>query len=347
VPALRDQAAARRGVAGSRLDETRDALLAATVAGYARVGSLAAVVAAHRRRLAALGEERGRVEQLFAVGRAAEVDRKRVAAAVAGAEAERVRLTSALDLAERDLARLAGWPVEALRANHLAPLPAPLADGAESPLDREVFAAAALAANPRLAAARGELAAAETAIRLVTSEKRPRLGVRGGYQEYGTAGGFETGEWQAALELTVPIWDGGRVAARESRARAERDAAAAELAVLRGRVLAEVDAALADVERLRAQAAAYAEAVASQREVTRVEALRLGEGVGTETDYLGAEAALVAAEASLAEVRFAELTARAALARTCGGFAVAGLGLEALAAVESQGAEKPVVEEQR
>jgi hypothetical protein len=72
--------------------------------------------------LKALEAELSRVKQVFDVGRAATVDVLRVEASIAAARAERVRLASSLDLAQRNLARLAGVETEETRASNLVPV---------------------------------------------------------------------------------------------------------------------------------------------------------------------------------------------------------------------------------
>jgi len=307
-------ARAEESAAGDDLAASEDELVARTVAAYVRVLSLAAVADAQDRRLAALDSERGRVDQLFAVGRAADVDRKRIRAARAGAEAERVALAASLDAAERDLARLTGRPPEATRATALQPVA--LADAA--PPERAELAVRALAANPRVARAEARAAAAETAIELARSRRRPRLAARGAYQEFASSAGLETGEWQAGLEVTVPLFDGGRVAAQVRAAEAERDAARAAVETARLAVLDGLDRALAELDRATARVASLDEAVDGYREVARVEALRLANGAGTQSALLDAEADLLAARAQRAEARFARVTARTEVARVTG-----------------------------
>jgi outer membrane protein TolC len=52
--------------------------------------------------------------------------------------------------------------------------------------------------------------------------------------------------------------------------------------------------------------------------VERIRRLSLQVGSGTETDYLGAEAALLSNRASLVQARHAEMAARVELARVTG-----------------------------
>jgi outer membrane protein TolC len=99
-------------------------------------------------------------------------------------------------------------------------------------------------------------------------------------------------------------------------AQAEEARAQYELARLRGHEV--VDRALAAVEEQRARVEAIATAVEHLVEVARIERLALEAGRGTQTDYLGAEASLRRARASLVQARHAEIAARVELGRVAG-----------------------------
>lgn len=309
-----EQAEARREAAASRFASTRHQLLAATVSTYVRILSLDAVLDAQGRRIEALEAEHDRVEQLFAVGRAAEVEVKRIQAARAAAEAERVSLAATLDVAERELARLTGLEPSRTRVARLIPLDPALGP----PPPRAVLESQALESSPEVAAAQAQLQASELAVELAGAERKPRVGTRGIFQEFGTFDGLETGEWQVGVDFRLSLFDGGRIAARVGQARAERDQARARLEESRQEVLEALDQALAALERAQARTVSLQEAAEQFREVVRVEALRLEHGAGTQVDYLQAVSELAAAESALAESRFAEIVARTDLARATG-----------------------------
>jgi len=309
-----ERARALAGASAAGVELAAQELIGSTVAAYLRVLGLAEVLDAHGRRLDALGAERRRVEQRLEVGRAAEVERRRVEAARAAAEAERVRLAANLDAAERDLARLVGAGPEETRAVSLAPV---RLAGEASP-DREALARQALDASPRVVRARHEIVAAAAAIEIAASARRPSVVASGEHQEFASSEGYETGEWIVGLELLVPLYDGGGVAARVARAEAEHEAAEERLRLEEEAVLAAFDRVLADLAEAGARVESLAEAVASYEEVARVEALRLEVGAGVQADLLDAEADLLAARAGLAEARYAEQGARVELARITG-----------------------------
>jgi len=309
-----ERARALAGVAGAGAEGAGQELIGRTVGSYLRVLGLAEALDAHGRRLEALAAERERVEQRFAAGRAAEVERRRVAAARAAAEAERVRLAAALDAAERDLARLVGGEPEATRVDRLVAVRL----AGQAPPDREALARAALDVSPEVARARLEGVAAAAAIAIADSARRPSVRAAGEVQEFASSDGHEAEEWNVLLELSVPIYDGGGVAARVARARAEHEAAGERLRLAEDGVLGALDRVLADLAEARARVESLGDAVASYEEVARIEALRLAVGAGVQADLLDAEADLLAARAGLAEARYAEQAAHVDLARVTG-----------------------------
>jgi len=307
--------------AGSRGEEQR--LAALTVSTYVRALILADTVAAHELRLSALEAERARVELLLAVGRAAEVDLRRVQATVAAARAEQVALAVSLDGAERDLGRLLDVDVSAARAARLRPVPAQSAEVTWAPV-REQLLARALAANPAVARAGEELAAAEAAVAATRAARRPTLRLEGNLLGFASVDVDPTEEWNAGVRLAVPLFDGA-LGGRVARDEAARDGAAQSLALVRREVEAQVDRALATLAESVARAGSLEEAVARFAEVVRVERLRLENGVGIEGDYLDAEADLLAARAAATEARYGIVAARAELARVEGALTVSWL----------------------
>jgi len=287
---------------------------AQVVTSYGRVLSRSQVLRAHDQRIRALDAEQQRATRLFETGRAARLDVLRANAALASAAAERVSLAEALDTAERELARLIDGSVDEARADRLVPFG--LADPAGR--DRAALADAARQASPAIQEARLRVDAADVAIALVESERRPRLDVVGNVINFGSAHGQFSTEWNAGVQLAHSIFNGGATTQRLARARAARAAEAAQVRVAELRVDAEVDRALSAAAEAAARSESLSVAEARFAEVARIEQLRLDTGPGVQTDYLRAEADLLAARASLAEVAYGTLAARIELARVMG-----------------------------
>jgi outer membrane protein len=300
--------------AAAALGTAEQALARRVAAAYLRALGRSRVLAAHDRRLRALDSELDRVRQRFDVGKAAQVEVLRAEAALASARSDRVSFAAALDNAERELARLLDVPVEETRVSRLVPLE----DQDRTPPDREALSRAGIEASPAVRQAREQIAAAEAAIALAESAFRPELRAVANLNDFGSSEGHAATEWNAGFQLTVPLFDGGATRQRVARAEANRRAAAEQLRLAEAQVRDEVDQAAAAAVEAQGRAESLEKAVERFTEVVRVQKLLLDNGAGTQTDYLNAEADLLAAQANLAEAEHAAALARVDLARATG-----------------------------
>jgi outer membrane protein len=188
---------------------------------------------------------------------------------------------------------------------------------------RDALMRSAVAASPATEAARRQLAAAEAGIAVASGARWPKLRLNAGYIQRGSANTDSWGEWSAGTSVTIPLFTGGANSAELARARAGRREAAERLRLAELEAAANVDRALAAVAEMRARVASLTTAVDRFAEVARTEKLALDVGSGTQTDYLDAEADLLAARAGLADARAREIVARTELARTTGQLSVA------------------------
>lgn len=309
-----DRARSELDASAAASRSAEDLVIAQVVASYSRVLGRSRTLDAHDRRIVALEAERGRVEQLRNVGRAADLEVLRVAAALETARADRVQIAEALDTAERDLARLVGADPEETRAARLDPM------GLVDPRvpQRETLVASALRASPVVEVARHRLAAADAAIRTVESARWPQLQAVGSFVGFGSAAGHFTSEWNTGVQVVYPLFNGGATGQRIARARAAREAAAEQVRALELQIGGEVDRALSALREASARVASIESAIRQFTEVARIEQLRLDTGTGTQTDYLAAEVDLLTARATLADLQYAEVVARVELARATG-----------------------------
>lgn len=309
-----DERRARRGNAESSLFDARQNLLSQLIQQYLSVLSRSRTLEAQDRSIQALEAELSRVQQLFDVGRAAPVDVLRVEAAIAAARAERVRIASSLDLAQRNLARLVGIESSAAVSSNLGPV----ALGDVALPSREDVLRIALESSPRVRLARDDLAVAEAAYDGSRSRRLPSVNVDGRYINYAAASGDNSREWNVGVSLAYTVFSGGEVASGIARSQSEARSAAERLRWTELEVAGEVDRGLSAVEEAAARIESLKTAVARFEEVSRIEELRLETGVGTEVDYIRAEADRLEAEAGLIGARYAEIAARAELARVEG-----------------------------
>ena len=302
------------GGAGAALGTAEQALAQQVAAAFLTALGKQQVLAAHDTRLSALNAELERSHLRLEVGKAPQVEVLRAEAALASARAQRVSLASALDKAERDLARLLGAPVAETRAPLL--VAARLAEPALP--NREEVAKAAIEASPAVAQARTQLAVAEANVSLAESALRPELRAVANLNDWGSSEGHAATEWNAGFQVSVPLFDSGATRRRIAGAEAARRVAAEQVRLAETQVREDVDRAAAAVEEAQARVESLEKAAERFAEVVRVEKLLLDHGAGTQTDYLNAEADVLAARASLAEAEQSVILARVDLARAAG-----------------------------
>ena len=313
-PARVRGARARAAAADAGFVEIEQGLVARVVLAYLGALTARGILDAHDRRMAALESQRSRAHQRRDAGQAADVEVLRVEAALAQARADRVQAATALDLAERDLARLTGTRVTEVRADRLVSVTAREYDLP----GRDVLLTRALQANPAVERVQREAAAAEAARAVTRSLRWPSLDVFGRYLDRGGADGNFLAEWNVGLQFTYPVFAGGAVSRAIARSDAERRAAAEHVRLVELQVAHSVDRARSALQESRARVASLETAADRYAEVVRIEVLRLDAGVGTQSDYLNAEADLLTAQAALVEARHREIAARVHLTQTTG-----------------------------
>jgi outer membrane protein TolC len=296
------------------LDDASQSLAWRVIRNYLDVVARRRVLDAHDRRLEALRSERDRIAQRFAVGRAAEVDRLRIEAALASAEADQVQASIALDAAERDLARFIGGAQRDASASRLVPVA--LADSIVAP--RESLRAQALERNAALLRARHQAAAADAGAAAARGARWPQLRLTGTYAYYADPEGYHADEWSGALALSYDVFTGGATTNAIRRADATRRSALEQLRQATVDLEHDLDRALALHRESRARVASLGSAVARYGEVARIQGLLLESGAGTQTDYLNAQADLLTARAGLSTARADQIAARAEIARVVG-----------------------------
>lgn len=308
-------ARAQEDAAVARREGSELTLIADVTRAYLEVLSADGTLQAQRQSLRALEAERQRVRRFLAEGRAARVELLRVDAAIAQAEAEEVATATALDTAERRLARLLGVTPEKARATRLSPVR--LADTTLA-TDRQLLLEQFGIGNPQLAEARSQTDAAEAGRRQAVANWWPRLDVAGAYLLFSSPTFDVQGEWNVGIRLSYPLFTGGARSRTVSTASARAELAREQYRLARLRGEEAVDRTLGAVLEWRAQVDAVGTAVEHLAEVARIEQLSLQEGAGTQTDYLRAEAELRRASAALVRARHAEIAARVELASLTG-----------------------------
>ncbi len=295
-------------------------LAARAVSAYIRVLTTRELLAAQDQRLSALALAADQAQQRLAAGKAARIEVLRVEAERRRALADRIATASRLEVAEGELAQLAGLPLESLSSRPLAEFR--LADstwGAEPSAElRAGLIARAKAANPEVRQLEERSRAARAAAQAQRAAWFPELRVAGAYVDRGRWAGDFSAEWQVGVALAYPLFTGGARASASRRAAAEEHQAAEEVRAAHLNLEQAVDQALAALREAKARRLALESALEQLAEVVRIERLSLEVGSGTESDYLTALANQLAARAGMIEARYAEIAARVELARVTG-----------------------------
>ena len=243
---------------------------------------------------------------------AVEVERDR-------AELERLRAEAAAEAAEANLQRLLALP-PATRVEPSEPLEAP----ATARPQTEVLVAEAQAARAERKALAARVAAADAVAGAERGARLPQVALTGGYTYANpnrdivppTSDWKDT--WDVGVGLTWSVFDGGKRSAGEARARAQADAARAQLAELDRAIRLEVTQRALELRTAGASLAVAERSVVSAAESRRVAADRYREGVIPSSELLDAELAHERAALSRTEALAVLRLAAAGLDRAVG-----------------------------
>jgi outer membrane protein TolC len=185
--------------------------------------------------------------------------------------------------------------------------------------------AAALEARPERQALEQRAAGADARAAAAGAAARPQIAVAGGY-DYARPNPriFPRREdwrssWDAAVNVTWTLWDGGRRAAEQGEARASASALKTRVEDFDRQVAFEVRARALELEASREAVTAADEGIRAAADAERVVNERYKAGVATGTDVLDAQVARLQAELdgarAIAGVRMAEARLERALGR--------------------------------
>jgi outer membrane protein len=206
-------------------------------------------------------------------------------------------------------------------------------DGPILPVEKAAFAAILVSGEPVAAPfSRAErraldqrLAAAREREVAIQATGRPQIFIGGGYDYarpnpriFPRADRWED-SWDASVNVSWTLWDGGRRAAEQAEAAASARALSARITEFDRQVTFEIEARRLDVESSRAAIGAAQEGIDAAVEARRVLGERYRAGVATSTDVLDAEVAVLQAELDRTRAVAAFRLAEARLARALGG----------------------------
>jgi outer membrane protein len=230
-----------------------------------------------------------------------------------------IQARTARDLAEADLARLVGVD-PATRLVPASALEPPAVDGTLA-----TMIAQAVQSRPERKALEQRLSASQSRQRAAGAGRRPVIAVAGGvdYARPNPRIFPRIGEWReswdAGVNVSWPIFDGGRAKSELAEASASVRAVQARLAEFDSVLTLEIRQHLLELESGRAALDAADVAVRAATEARRVLGERFSAGVATSTEVVDAQIAILQAQLdrtqAIASARLAEARLNRALGR--------------------------------
>jgi outer membrane protein len=229
-----------------------------------------------------------------------------------------IQARSNRDVAEADLARLIGLP-GGTPIEPVAALDAPVVNAAIDTLVDE-----ARQRRPERQALEERVAAAQSRQRAADAGRRPTVAVAGGvdYARPNPRIFPRLGEWReswdAGVNVSWPLFDGGRTKSEVAEAAASVRVVQARLAEFDSTVALEIRQRLSELESSRAALDAADVAVRAATEARRVVGERFAAGVATSTDVVDAQVAILQAQLDRTQAIASAHLAEARLNRAIG-----------------------------
>lgn len=306
------RASALFDVSLGRLGTTEADISLQTREGYYSVLLAESLIRTAEKSLAAAREQLEAATAKFEVGTAPRFDVLRAETMVSEAEQDLVEVQNQAEVAEVALNRLLGVALD--QDQGLAePDPSPFPDQNLSSLIE-----LALRERAELLSGRARLAAAEAGIRLAKSGRRPSFGILADFQTVLEETPAETTGFTFMATATLEIFDGGRISAEISEARALRDEAHANLEESLRAVEQDVRKEYLNLKTARQTLSTAGTRLAQAEEAHEVARVRYEAGVGTAVEVADALATLTGARTNLDRARSNYNIAYARLQRALG-----------------------------
>ena len=232
---------------------------------------------------------------------------------------ERQRLVSLEnDLSKQkiNLARLTGLPVtDGFQVQDDVPF------SAAPPLDEQTALKEALDRRPDLKAAESQVRAASLTHAAARAERLPALSLSADYGAIGTNPSQSHGTFNVVGTLSVPIWQGGRIAGDVEQADAALAQRRAELQDTRSRIEGEIRNAFLDLRTAAQQVDVARRNIEVSKQNLDLTRQRFTAGVSENVEVVQAQQSLSSAQLDYIDSVFAHNVAKLSLARAIGGTA--------------------------
>lgn len=165
-------------------------------------------------------------------------------------------------------------------------------------------------------AARG--AALEEELREAQRRRYPKVEAFGDHGVVGSSFGSGVSTYAVGVNVSVPVWTGGRIESEIQAARIRLEAWREQQRSLELQIAQEEAQAAAEVEAARGLVAAARRAVEASREALEMAQLRYAAGLTTNLDVVAAQSGLAESEEAEIQARYDRLRAEVRLARARG-----------------------------
>lgn len=281
---------------------TRDELGYAVTGAYFSILGQQKIIASLEFSRKALDENRKRVTQLYEAQKVARVDILRTEVRLSDLNQTILKEENALAVQKRILFNLMGYDAvpENVQFDDVASTPS------EVSLDLRRLTESALQNRPDYRAAKDRMAAQTLRVATAKAGALPSVNLVGIYGLRDAPTPADKGRNTQALEdagavgvvFSVPLFDGGRVAAKVSEETAIQAAARDRLRKLELQIRQETETAALDVQSNTARFKATEKSIEQAKESLRIESMKYELGRGSIMDILDAQAALLQAETS-------------------------------------------------
>jgi multidrug efflux system outer membrane protein len=301
------------------LDGVLLTLVGDVAATYVEARGYQARIALTRRTVETFRQTEELTKTRFSAGDVSAVDTSRAAAQVASTQAQIPALEAALAQTLNRLAVLTGQAPGAMAKPFARSAPVPAA----APAPRAGIPADVLLRRPDVRAAERRLAATTARIGQAEANRYPSVSLTGNIStsalRLGDLAKNSSIGWSFGPTLSVPIFNGGELAAAVDVARAQRDQSDSAFRLTVLTALQDVEDALVGLRQERLRLASLGRAAAASGEAARLSRSLYGSGGASFLDVLDAERSAYGAEESLLQSRIALANQFVALNKALGG----------------------------
>jgi outer membrane protein len=185
-------------------------------------------------------------------------------------------------------------------------------------LSYEEAVSRALAQRPDYLAVVKKKKLAEARIKYAGGKRLPDVFLMGEYTDRSGEGLEFRENWNLALRLTMPVFDGGSIKTDIVKEKKEREKIMEEEKALRLTVIREIKEAFIQSQNAKQRMAVSLKAIETAKENLRIESLKFRTGSNTSTDVLDAQSVLLQVESDSCQALYDNEMATAALMKAMG-----------------------------